>query len=96
MNLLIKPHLTEKSMLAASRGVYTFLVAKNSSKHQLAEQVEKTFKVKVLKVSTSTLKTATKKTGKRRLAVSHPPLKSARFWLKKGDSIDLFDIKEDK
>lgn len=96
MNHLIKPHLTEKSMLAASRGVYTFLVSKNSSKSQLAELVEKIFKVKVLKVSTSTIKTATKKTGKRRLTVSHPPIKSANFWLKKGDSISLFDIKEDK
>ena len=96
MNLLIKPHITEKSMLAASRGVYTFIVARHANKNQLAELVEKTFKVNVTKVSTSIIKTAQKRTGKRRLRVSHPPLKSARFWLKKGESISLFDIKEDK
>lgn len=96
MNLLIKPHITEKSMLAASRGVYTFLVAPHASKHQLSELIEKTFKVKVIKTSTSITKTAEKKTGKRRLSVSHPSLKFARFWLKKGDSISLFDLKEDK
>lgn len=94
--LLIKPHLTEKSMLAASRGVYTFVVASLATKHEVKALVQELFKVSVTKVTSTTIQQPPRRTGKKRLATSVSPLKLARVWLKEGQSIALFDLKEDK
>lgn len=96
MNLLIKPLITEKSMHDASRGVYTFIVKTSATKSQLKELVQTLFKVKVTKLTTTTTKPATKKTGRRRLSTATTPTKLARLWLKAGQSISLFDLKEEK
>lgn len=94
-HLLIKPLITEKSMADAARGVYTFVVAQAATKSQLRELVNELFKVHVVKVTTSTTTQPSRRTGRRRLVTTAPPQKLARFFLKKGESISLFDLKED-
>lgn len=96
MNILIKPIITEKSMFNASRGVYTFMVERGSNKHQIKEAVEGLFAVKVMKVNTSLVTPAEKRTGRLRLKRSSPSVKTARVTLKAGQSIELFDLKEEK
>ena len=51
-DIIIRPVITEKSNDAMQEGKYTFKVAKNATKPQIADAVEKLFNVKVLKVNT--------------------------------------------
>lgn len=95
VQILIKPLITEKAMLAAAEGIYTFQVDLSATKHQIKEVVESTFTVKVTKVTTTTTKPSMRKTGRRRLPTTTSKVKKARVWLKKGQTIDLFEFKEE-
>lgn len=51
-DIIIKPVITEKSMLGVADKKYTFKVAKSASKIEIAKAVEELFKVKVANVNT--------------------------------------------
>ncbi len=51
-DIIIRPIITEKSMLGATEKKYTFEVAKTAGKIEIARAVEEIFKVKVQKVNT--------------------------------------------
>lgn len=93
---LIKPVITEKSMFAASRGQFTFEVLLGVSKHQAKEAVESAFKVKVTSINMLRRHVPGKGTGAKRLMGNASQQKYAILTLKKGQKIDLFDLKEDK
>ena len=93
--ILKTPVITEKSMTNAKmRHVYSFYVAKTSSKQQIAEVVEKTFGVNVVMVRTVTLTGKKKRTGRKRMNAQKPDRKKAYVTLKEGQTIALFDVQE--
>lgn len=94
MSILLKPIITEKSMINAARGVFTFHVALSANKNQVKEAVEKLFNVTVEGVQTTTVHTPVARTGKLRIMSERPSRKFARVTLKKGQTIALFDLKE--
>ncbi|MBQ8538872.1 MAG: 50S ribosomal protein L23 [Ruminococcus sp.] len=51
-DIVIRPIITEKSMLGIAEKKYTFEVAKSATKIDIARAVEELFKVKVAKVNT--------------------------------------------
>ena len=51
-DIVIRPVITEKSMLGAAEKKYTFEVAKTANKIEIAKAVEELFKAKVAKVNT--------------------------------------------
>ena len=51
-DIIIRPIITEKSMAGIGMKRYTFQVAKNATKIDIARAVEELFKVKVTKVNT--------------------------------------------
>jgi len=61
--IIIKPIITEKSNDGLQGGRYTFKVAKNATKIQIANSVENLFGVKVLKVNTMIVKGKEKRVG---------------------------------
>lgn len=61
--IIIKPIITEKSNEATAEGKYTFKVAKNATKPEIASAVEKLFNVKVLKVNTINVDGKKKRVG---------------------------------
>ena len=92
-HLLKKPVVTEKSIgLANTQNVYTFEVASIANKQQVKQAIEELYGVTVVRVNTTTRNASVKKTGKRRLYKKIGRVKKAMVELKKGDSIDLFDI----
>lgn len=93
---LLKPVITEKSMAGASRGAYTFLVGLGTTKTMARELVESLFKVHVTKLTVRRTHIPGKRTGRRRLPGSDSVAKYATVWLKKGESLALFDLKEQK
>ena len=62
-DIIIKPIITEKSNSGLEEGKYTFRVAKNATKVQIAQSVEALFNVKVLKVNTMTVNGKEKRVG---------------------------------
>lgn len=63
-DIIIKPIITEASMEALQMGKYTFKVAKNANKFEIAKAVEELFSVKVAKVNTMNCKGRYKRMGK--------------------------------
>jgi len=94
--VLIRPLITEKTMQLTAKDRFTFVVAKKATKHAIAEIVEKQFKVNVLDVATSVIKGKIRRFGTKRIPKAMTDGKKAIIQLKKGQKIDLFEIKEDK
>ena len=62
-DIILRPIITEKSSSDIQEGKYTFEVAKNSNKIQIATAVEKLFEVKVLNVNTMNVLGKEKRVG---------------------------------
>lgn len=92
MNLyqvLIRPVVTEQSMaLVESFNKYTFEVAVGANKRQVAEAVEKIFKVKVVDVHTLTTKGKQRRWG--RTPYKTADWKKAIVTLAEGETIETF------
>ena len=63
-DIIIKPIITEKSMDGLQAGKYTFKVAKDANKIEIAKAVEKLFDVQVAKVCTMNCNGRTKRVGR--------------------------------
>ena len=64
-DIIIKPIITEHSMECLAAGKYTFKVAKNANKIEMAKAVETLFKgVKVSKVNTISVRGKMKRMGR--------------------------------
>lgn len=83
--------VTEKATdLSANLNQYTFEVAKSANKHQIAEAVEKLFKVKVTRVNVINKRGELKRSRTVRGAYGRKPfVKKAIVTLAQGDKIEL-------
>jgi large subunit ribosomal protein L23 len=89
-DVIIRPLVTEKSHQQLDRlGAYTFVVAKDANKIEIAQAVEKTFNVKVKDVRTMNYAGKTKRMG--RWVGRKPSWKKAVVVLAEGDSIEIFE-----
>lgn len=62
-DIVLKPVITEESMLGTAYKKYTFRVAKDANKIEIANAVEKLFGVKVAKVNTINVRGRQKRQG---------------------------------
>ena len=91
-DIILKPIITEKSMeMLATQGKYTFKVAKDSNKIEIAKAVEALFPgVKVAKVNTINCRGVMKRMGRNEGYT--PAWKKAVVTLAEGSkTIELFD-----
>ncbi len=79
--------VTEKSMRGVEAGKYTFEVARDATKPQIREAVERVFGVRVVKVNTVRVPGKTKRRG--RHTYRTPERKKAVVTLAAGQKIDL-------
>ena len=63
-DIIIAPVITEKSMSAIADKKYTFKVAKDANKIEIANAIEKIFKVKVAKVNTISVRGKARRMGR--------------------------------
>lgn len=91
MTIIIRPIISEKSMGLTQTGFYTFQVAKDAKKDQIAKVVADKFKVKVVSVNIVNIhgKTKTQRTKKGHFTT--PGTKKAIVRVGKGDKIALFE-----
>lgn len=88
-DILRRPVTTEKSTALGETGKYVFEVVRGSTKPQIAEAVEKAFKVKVTGVNVMTVAGKSRRVGRR--IVQHPGWRKAVVTLKPGDKIAFFE-----
>lgn len=87
--VLRRPLITEKATLLKEGNKYAFEVAKEASKPQIKEAVEKIFKVKVVKVNVITVPGKMKRMGRREVTSSS--WKKAIVSLEPGHKITFFE-----
>ena len=100
-DIIIKPIITEKSMDVLAQGKYTFKVAKDSNKAEIARAVEELFNVQVVKVNTMNVRGRAKRVGrftgktaawkKALVTISANPTKLGPDGKKRKDSIEFFE-----
>ncbi len=83
-----KPRITEKATVAKdTSNAYAFVVADSATKIDVAREIEKMYKVTVVKVNTVRMPRKAKQLGRSRGFVSG--FKKAIVFLKKGDTISF-------
>lgn len=88
-DIILKPIITEDSMDRLQSGRYTFKVAKDANKIEIAKAVEEIFDVKVAKVNTINVKGKAKRMG--RFEGYRPDWKKAIVTLEGDKTIEFFD-----
>lgn len=96
VNIIKKPIITERSLIDANAGVFTFEVDKNANKYQIKEKIENLFKVHVEKITSANFKGKKRLAGRRRIPVYQPDTKKIWVKLAAGEKIDLFEVGEKK
>ena len=87
LDTIISPNITEKSTSLSEFNKVVFKVHKDASKDSIKKNIEKIFKVNVIKINTINLKGKSKIVRNRKAYKSG--YKKAIVTLKKGQSIDL-------
>ena len=62
-DIIIRPVITERSMAATSEKKYVFEVAPTAGKIEIKKAIEEIFDVKVIKVTTATIRAKEKRVG---------------------------------
>lgn len=96
MIVLKKPLITEKSMLNAKSGLFTFEVDKDATKFQIKKAVEDKFKVKVIAVKTINTKGQVKQQRTVRKSYQNPSVRKALVKLQKGQTLALFETPKEE
>lgn len=92
-SIILKPILSEKSLLGSESGKYIFIVNNSANKHEIAEEIGKIYKAKVTKVNI--INVAPEDRLVRGRNKSHKKgYKKAVITLEKGKKIEGFEFKE--
>ena len=94
MNVLLKPIITEKSLAATAKNLYTFAVTDSASKRDIRRSVEELFNVKVLSVKTIKRPGEQKRDLRTRKFTRNLGYRKAVVKLPFGQKIDLFETGE--
>jgi large subunit ribosomal protein L23 len=92
IEIIIKPVLTEKTLIQSSKGVFTFMVDLSANKNQIALAINKLYNVHVVSVKTLRLPGKTRRVGKKMTYITKSDWKKAIVMLKKGEAIEAFQI----
>ena len=87
LDKIISPNVTEKSTSLSEFNKVVFKVNKNANKKSIKQNIEKIFKVKVVKINTVNIREKVKMVKNKKAYKSG--YKKAIVTLKKGQSIDL-------
>lgn len=91
--IIKKPVITEKSLLDASIGEYTFEVEKTANKAEIAQAISEIFGVDVKRVKTRIVKNRSKRVMRSRQKTALPAFKKASVKIGKDQKIDIFEVK---
>ncbi len=87
-HVIIRPVISEKTVVLSETGKYTFRVHDRAHKTQIRQAVEQLFDVKVLGVRTASVKSKPKRRGQTAGRTRH--WKKAVVQVREGDTIPIF------
>ena len=87
LDKIISPNVTEKSTSLSEFNKFVFKVDKNANKNSIKKNIEKIFKVNVVKINTINMRAKVKMVKNKK--AHKPGYKKAIITLKKGQIIDL-------
>jgi len=99
-DIILKPVITERTTDVLSDGKYTFKVATDANKIEIAYAVEKLFNVEVLKVNTISVRARSKRVGrytgktsawKKAIVTVNPEPSADAQGKKRNGTIEFFD-----
>ncbi len=88
----IRPLITEKSMILAQGGWYSFVVGKFVRKETIAKEIGALYNVTVTDVRTVARHGKTRRAGRKMVKSQKPDWKKAMVRLKNGQKIPVFDM----
>jgi large subunit ribosomal protein L23 len=88
-SVLVKPRITEKAVGQSERNVYTFVVRRDATKHQVKDAVRALYNVTPVKVNIVNKAPKREFSRAKGRMVSSKGMKKAYVYLKKGDTIAL-------
>ena len=91
--IILQPILSEKSLQGGEKAKFTFLVADNANKPEVAQAIKSIFKVDAIKVNIINIP-AEDKIVRGRAKAHKKGFKKAVVTLKKGQKIEGFEFKE--
>lgn len=94
MNTVVvqRPLITEKSLVQAAKGWYTFVVDPSTTKQEIAQAVHALYNVTVISVRTSMRHGKARRVGRKMATIRKPDWKKAMVMLAKGQKIDAFEV----
>lgn len=96
MIIIKRPIVTEKAILAQSKGKYAFIVDLRATKDQVRSHFQSLFGIKPLEVNIYVSKGKVKTNWKTRAPIYRPNTKKAIVTIKSDQKIDLLTLKNDK
>ena len=87
--IILRPRITEKAVDQSERNVYTFLVRRDATKHQVRAAISALYNVTPVKVNIVNKRPATRVSRLRGTKRHVPGQKKAYVYLKAGDTINL-------
>jgi large subunit ribosomal protein L23 len=91
-NVLVRPLITEKTLLLAARGWYTFLVALLARKEDAAREIGAFYKVTVVGIRSARMHGKMRRVGKKMKYIKRPDTKKVMVRLAEGQKIDAFEV----
>jgi ribosomal protein L23 len=91
-NTILAPIITEKSLAAQARGVYSFWVGINTSKPQIESAFTKLFSIPVLSIRTQKLIGKVKADPRTRKVIHRSDRKRALITVDKNQKIELLNL----
>ncbi len=86
-NVIKHPWMSEKALIGTERGVYVFAVPTNATKKEIAQAVERFYKVVPVKVNVANLPGKMKPMRRKRGRAARAARHKAYVYLKKGGTI---------
>lgn len=90
--IIVRPHITEKTLTLAAQGWYTFVVHHEANKGMIAQAVADFYKVKVIDARVSSMHGKVHRVGKLMRPSAKSDWKKAMVRLAKGQKIDAFEV----
>lgn len=90
--IILGPMVTEKTISAQSRNVYSFWVSPRSSKSQIYQAFVSVFGIKPVSIRTSMSLGKVKMDARKRMPVQKPTRKKAHITLAKDQKIELLNF----
>jgi large subunit ribosomal protein L23 len=92
-NIILKPIITEKSLMQQEKGKYSFWVGIKANKNQIFQAFEAFFGIKPLNVNTLKLKGTNKTDWKKKSPIKKSDRKKAFITIPKNKKLELLKIK---